>query len=206
MKKRDNIISFFALIVAVISLAISLRSCQLVEVTNYLHIIPQLEVSYLQNENSDFLVLRNKSPIDIISLSVNYRAYGFDKEQNRYRIVMAGGKNIIDDLWENWIYKTKLAPNKIVSEFLGELSSGSKSPQGKFIVVRVFNIVYYRPSDMSRFEKREIFFLDGGKIYSYNEARKIEKLRNAVNELDAYIRKSYDGLIRLGGPQVKKTD
>lgn len=207
IKKNQNIIiSLLAFIVALISLGISLRSCRLEERVKHLHIVPQMEVSYLQKKDYDFVVFRNTSPIEIVSLSVNYKAYGFDKEKGKYRIVMAGSKNVIDDLGRNWIFKSKLAPNEIISEFVGELSSGSKSPQEKLIVTRVFDITYYRPSDMSRFGKREVFFIDNGKIYTYNEARKIEALRSPLEQLDAFIQKYLDEPRLLGDVQIKKNN
>jgi hypothetical protein len=209
-KKKKNIgtlIALFALIVSAISLLISVRSCRVKERVKHLHIIPQIEVFYLQSKRYDRVVFRNTSPIEIVSLSINYKTYGFDKEKDKYRVVATnGGQSIIDDSGQNWIFRSKLSPNEIISEFIGDLSSGSEVIQDKLVVVRVFDLTYYRHSDMSKFGKRIVFFIDNGKVYTYNEARKIEALRNPIEQLDAFIQKYLNKSPLLGDVKIKKNN
>ncbi len=186
---NEKKLSIYAFLVSIISLFISYKAYQLSESTNHLHIIPNIELTYIQDKNSDHLVIKNKSPVEIVSLSINYKAYGFDKERNEYKIAAAGNKNIFDDLGENWIYKDKLGPNESINEYLGELSSGSESPSKQLIIARVFDITYFRPADMNKFQKRSVFFIDGNTIYSYAEAMKTKHLTRPVQKLDEFINK-----------------
>lgn len=197
-KHHATLISIMALVFSGISLLVSIRGCRLTERVEHQHIVPNIEVSYVQSKEWDQIVFRNRSPIDIGPIYVNYKAYGFDKEKDKWRIAIWSNKSIIDDPGERWIDIPKLEPNQPHSEHLGELTSGYESPQSKLIVARVFEIEFYRPSDMTKFEKREIFFVDGGTVYKYEEASKLNDFRKPVRELEPFIREHSNDAAPMG--------
>jgi len=204
-EKIVTAISSLALIISVISVCISIKGCQIEERINYLHMIPEVEIAYVQDMHTDYFILSNKSAIDIVSVSVDYKAYGFEKDKGEYRVAMAQSENAVDDLGERWIYVNKLQPNEKVPKFLGEFTSGTECAQRKLVIARVFNITYYRAKDMMQFKKRVVFFVDNCKVYDYSEAAKDKGLKKAVIDLDPFINKHSDDF-RTGPINVKKVE
>jgi hypothetical protein len=58
------------------------------------------------------------------------------------------------------------------------------------IVVRIFDVNYYRESDMKKYTNKAIFFIEKGRVYSYSQALKFAPLKDPIEKLDDFITRS----------------
>lgn len=194
---RNQKLTFWSIFITTLlsasGLALSIKNMfhqnNIEERLNYLHIDPELNCFLYQDNELSYFTIKNNSPINVVALSVDYITYGYLKDKNEYSIAMSGGGNttIFDSMGKYWIFRKKLEPNEKISEFVGQLGFG-KLLMNNIIAVRVFNVEYYRESDMKKYNKRIIFFLDGDKFYTYSEALKVVSLQKPIEKLEDFIR------------------
>ena len=81
-----------------------------------------------------------------------------------------------------------LKPNESIGKKEYQIISLFNAYLGKvdIIVAAIFEIVFYRESDMKQFKNKAIFFFDGEKIYSYQNALNQDHLKQPVEQLPAF--------------------
>ncbi len=94
--------------------------------------------------------------------------------------------SILDSPGENWIFRNKVVPNESVGKkdylILDQLVLHPKDT----VVTVIFEITYFRDSDMEQFVDKAIFILDGETIYSYKKALKQDFLKEPIEQLPAF--------------------
>jgi len=192
----DNIgtISIWALVISIISIGIStffsIKSCSFENRLNKLHIDPVLDYYLVRSIDKKTLefYLKNKSPIPAVNLSVNFKTFDFYCKLNKYVVERPASSSILDSPGENWIFKSVVHPNESIGKKENQIISLLDSYGGKvdIIVAAIFEIVFYRDSDMKQFRNKAIFFFDGERIYSYKNALNQNHLKQPVEQLSAF--------------------
>jgi hypothetical protein len=194
----DRIISVCALIVSVISIVasifFSIRSCSFENKLNKLHVDPTLDyylVRSIDKKGLEFY-LKNKSPIPVVNLSVSYKKFDFAVKLNKYIIERPAASSIFDSPGKNWIFKPKLNPNESIGRKDYQIISMFDFYDGRvdIIVAAIFEITFYRDSDMKKFNNKAIFFFDGERIFSYQNALSQEHLKSPIEQLSEFEHKT----------------
>jgi hypothetical protein len=190
----DKNISIWALIISVISIGISvafgIRSCSFENKINKLHVDPILSyylVRSIDKKGLEF-VLKNESPIPVVNLSVTFKAFDFDLKLNKYIVERPASSSIFDSPGENWIFKSKVNPHETIGRidtFIVKMLDLNKE-KIDLIEAMIFDITFYRESDMKLFQNKAIFFFDGEKIYSYKNALIEGNLNQPVEQLSKF--------------------
>jgi hypothetical protein len=190
----DRVISVCALIVSVISIGVSIvfsiRSCNFENKLNKLHVDPTLDyylVRSIDKKGLEFY-LKNKSPIPVVNLSVSYKKFDFSVKSNKYIIERPAASSIFDSPGENWIFKPKLNPNESIGRKDHQIISMFDFYKGRIeiIVAAIFEITFYRETDMKKFNNKAIFFFDGERIFSYQNALSQEDLKEPIAQLSEF--------------------
>ena len=190
----DKKLSILALIISVISLVVSvgfsIKSCSFENKLNKLHIDPVLDYYLARSIDEKTLefYLKNKSPIPVVNLSVNFKSFDFYCKSKKYAVERPAASSILDSPGENWMFKSVLKPNESIGKKEYQIISLFNAYLGKvdIIVAAIFEIVFYRESDMKQFKNKAIFFFDGEKIYSYQNALNQDHLKQPVEQLPAF--------------------
>jgi len=188
----DKKISICAVCISIISIAItcvfSIRQCNFENRLYKLHIDPTLDYYLIRSIDKKSLEfhLKNNSPIPVVSLSVSRRGYVFSKKLKKYISGIPSMGSILDSPGENWIFRNKVVPNESVGKkdylILDQLVLHPKDT----VVTVIFEITYFRDSDMEQFVDKAIFILDGETIYSYKKALKQDFLKEPIEQLPAF--------------------
>ena len=190
----DKRISIYALIISIISIGISIvfsiRSCNFENKLHKLHIDPTLDYYLVRSNDKKSLefYLKNKSPIPVVNLSVSHKSFDFYGKLNKYVVERPAASSIFDSPGQNWIFKPKVDPNESIGKKEYQIISRFKFYEGKInlIVAAIFEITFYRESDMKQFNNKAIFFFDGERIYSYQNALEQEHLKQPIEQLPAF--------------------
>lgn len=217
MRKKNNsdrVISVGALIVSIISIGVSIvfsiKSCGLENKLNKLHVDPALDyylVRSIDKKGLEFY-LKNKSPIPVVNLSVSYKKFDFSVKSNKYIIERPAASSIFDSPGENWIFKPKLNPNEPIGKKDTQIISmfDFYKDRIEIIVAAIFEITFYRESDMKRFDNKAIFFFDGERIFSYKNALTQENLKAPIEQLSIFEQRLLnfrkDTEIKKGGSRL----
>ena len=191
---NDKNISIFAVLISIISIVITsvfgLRQCSLETKLNKLHIEPHVECYLIRSKDKKTFEfhLKNKSPISVVNLSVAHKYFIYFDNAKRYVIESRSASSLLDSPGQNWIFKKKLDPNESTGrkeqDIWYQLNAHEESK--KNIVTAIFEITFYRESDMKQFNNKAIFFLDNEKIYSYKNALKHKHLIEPIKQLPEY--------------------
>jgi hypothetical protein len=136
--------------------------------------------------------LKNKSPISVVNLSVSYRKFDFSIKSNKYIIERPAASSILDSPGENWIFKPKLNPNEPIGRKDSQIISiydFYKNKRIEIIVAAIFDITFYRESDMKKYNNKAIFFFDGERIFSYQNALNEDRLKAPIEKLSEFENK-----------------
>jgi len=193
----DKKISICALIVSIISIGVStifsIRSCNVENKLHKLHIDPTLDYYLVRSNDKKALefYLKNKSPISVVNLSVSHKSFDFDSKLNKYVVERPAASSIFDSPGQNWIFKAKVDPNEQIGEKEYQIIARFNFYEGKIdlIVAAIFEITFYRESDMKLFNNKAIFFFDGERIYSYQNALNLEHLKQPIEQLSEFENK-----------------
>lgn len=200
----DNIgtkISIWALIISIISIGISavfsIKTCNFENRINKLHIDPTLSyylVRSIDKKGLEF-VLKNESPIPVVNLSVSLKSYDYSTKLNEYIAERPANSTIFDSPGENWIFKPKVNPNEPIGRKDTQIISMFEAykEEAEMLSAIVFEITFYRESDMKQFHNKAIFFFNGEKIYSYQNALREEGLQQAIEKLPEFEQKIKSG-------------
>lgn len=132
---------------------------------------PEAKGDYVEAQ----LVVLNNGPIKAASLSVSYRAYMYNPKT--FKIIASMG--IAEDLVDYAIIQPELmVGQRIVQPVFGT------SPTA----IYVFNITYYRESDMEKFSRREIFLADSGSYYDHKSFMSRPSYQETIKNLERKMR------------------
>ncbi len=190
-------ISICALIISIISIGVSIffsvRSCNFENKLNKLHVEPTLDYYLVRSKDKKGFefYLKNKSPIPVVNLSVSYKSFDFAIKSNKYVAERPAASSIFDSPGQNWIFKPKVNPNESIGRKDHQIVGRFDFYEGKIDIVAaaIFEIAFYRDSDMKQFNNKAIFFFDGERIYSYQNALNQEHLKQPIAQLSAFEHK-----------------
>ncbi len=118
----DKKLGIFAFIISIISLIVSIgfsiRSFSFENKLNKLHIDPVLDYYLVRSTDKKALefYLKNKSPIPVVNLSVNFKSFDFYCKLNKYVVERSAASSILDSPGENWIFKSVVKPNESIGK------------------------------------------------------------------------------------------
>jgi hypothetical protein len=158
------VISAFA---AIASAYFSYNQNQIQRKQLHLHVRPEVTINLSVFKKEEYfqpvLSFRNKSPVNILSLSANYLFLQFDKATKRFRDKLSLFLSK-EQVFQGYVlFQKKIEPNDLVAAELRDVICASPTPQSIFVFV-VFS-THYREGDMERFDNRRIYFFDSGKIF-----------------------------------------
>lgn len=196
--KKRNAADYWARGMGLFSIAISI----LVAIYNYSynrtvlqqHITPSLtcyaELAEMIRQNKpvagiagkDLLfTVENQGPLPIVSLSVDTLWFDYNKKSMS---IPLGGLGHIEPRrvpGRKWIFEPEFEAGKLVH---GKSIPGLADPFG-WVQVFLFNLHYYRKSDMQDFRKTCIFFVDDGKLFSNSEYIKNPQYKSIMTMVSA---------------------
>jgi hypothetical protein len=187
-------ISICALIISIISIVIalvfSIRGWDIETKLNKLHIEPQVDcylVRRIDKKSLEFY-LRNTSPIPLVNLSVAHRYFVYFSKSNAYHVDMPASSSILNTPGQNWLFQQELTPNESVGKREFQILSQLEAYEGRatIVIAAIFDITFYRETDMKQFSNKAIFFLDNEKIYSYRNALDQDHLMEPIRQLAAF--------------------
>jgi len=208
-------LSFIAIIISIYAAYNSHEQNRLTETLNYLTIDPEVVIHFyypdFNNSNSSpttpvenigslnivalgnnstsetpWVVVKNDGPISIVSLGVTSELFSFDKIKNNITEKM-GITDPANDFGGNYgIFKNTLIPKESVSLPLARFSDKRDEYNKTYAIsVYVFDLDYYRPSDMKYYNKRVIFFYDNGTVYRDRDFMNNSYYRSIMNCIGA---------------------
>lgn len=111
----------------------------------------------------------------------------YGEEAGKYIFQMTYGDSVLDTPGTKWIFKPHLVPNGIIDKNINTSYPGFKLHPPSTVIVRIFDVEYYRESDMKRYFKRAIFFVTGERVFNYSQALDVEVLQKPIEQLENYI-------------------
>jgi hypothetical protein len=209
------IISFIAIIISIYAAYNSHEQNRLTETLNHLTIDPEVVTYFyypdFDNSNSSpttlvanigslnivalgnnsasetpWVVVKNDGPISIVSLGVTHELFSFDKIKNNITNKI-GITNPTNDIGGNYvIFKNILNPKEFVTLPLSKISYELDEYNRTYgISAYVFDLDYYRPSDMKHYNKRAVFFYDNGTVYRDRDFTNNSYYRSIMKGIDS---------------------
>jgi len=179
-----NWISILALIISMAALLYTHKQSSLASKQAHLHIEPVIKTYFdLPKEKNPVFVIANEGNIPVVSLSVGYRDFVFDK--NIEKIVSA--TKAVHIFSPGAIFREKLKPTEYERMELLKVS-----PQDRLIVVYEFFIKYFREKDMKKFERNEYCFVDGFNVVSHVDFLKNRFYRTLMSEINNFTMPAYE--------------
>ena len=174
----------------VTALGSAVYTCQYDRTVLQRHITPDVKCHFLQASVSPRkygLVLENKSPIDLVSLSVDAKTFAFSKSEQKARFGFAGQvcdlrKVSPDVLPTNWFELDAFKRGQRVE--VPDVPALA-NPSGYIEAFR-YLVSYYRSSDLELFKKRCLFFADDGLRVSNKDFRKSEHYAAVLSEMKSW--------------------
>jgi hypothetical protein len=190
-------ISLLALIIAGFSAYYTYDQDKIIKDLNYFHVDPKIEciLNYPQND-LPIVIIKNKSPIKIVSFGLSHTFYEFNKESKNISLYYSVGNTIDDFAGENAIFEHELDPHGIVYMSLPKLEQDGHHPKD-MIFIYLFDISYYRATDMKYYSERRLYFVDNGTIYNHSEFLKTQYYNNIMDNIDKYSPKRYDNWTKM---------
>jgi len=156
---KKNWMSVIALVISLVAAFYTHKHVKLYESSFYHHIEPAIKCMFDFPEDSNPLfVVTNDGDIDVHSLSVMHSIYTFNKNKEELKIGIKAGRELSDRM----IYREILRPTERVSQELIRVNYVDP-----FMAVYMFEVKYYVWKDMQKQSKRELFFIDEGKVYKH---------------------------------------
>jgi hypothetical protein len=168
--------SLLALVVSLASLALGIMSFTFSRGLAHLHMEPTVKCLFdFPNDANPVLLVTNNGDIAVASLSVTHSFYVFNKSTLDLSAAGQSGNLFRDDV----LYREELRPADYVSLELVRFD-----PVDGFIGVYVFDLKFYRQSDMRSFCRREVFYVDEGRVYSRSEFMKTTSYRPIMEQIE----------------------
>ena len=167
----SSIIAVISAITAVASAIFAYHQTTILRKQLHVHVQPKISIDlnfYKRGYFQPVVTIRNLSPIKIVSLGADYQFLNFSKSKKRF--VWQGSSLTTKQFFQNYpLYEKKLEPNDFVSAELGDVIAGEREKHTGNIFIFVIFVVYYRESDMEKFNRKEVFFWEDGKLFTYSD-------------------------------------
>ena len=189
-------ISLLALLVAAFSAYYSYDQDKIIKDINYFHIDPEIECIFNYPQiDLPTIIIKNKSPIKIVSFELSHTFYEFDKGNKEISLYYSVGNTIDDFAGRNAIFEQELDPHEIVYMPLPKLEQDGHHPTN-MIFVYLFDMSYYRATDMKYYSERRLYFVDNGTIYNHSEFMKAADYSDIMKCITDHPFKNYDNWTR----------
>lgn len=185
----STIISVVSAIAAIASAFFAYYQGTITHKQLYLHIRPQISIEMSFTKRYDYLQpvlsIRNRSPINIVALSVDYQFLLFDRVAKKFHYQWSSltSEQVFQD---HLIFRKKLEPNHFMVAELGDVIQANHNKYSKSIFIFVLFSTHYRESDMERFDNKKIFFVEEGKIFQHSDFMALpdyEKIFPVINSV-----------------------
>lgn len=210
------ILSFIAIIISIYAVYNSYEQNRLTETINYLTIDPDvatyfyypdfnssnsshkahladigsLNIFALDNNStseSPLIVVKNNGPISIVSLGIKHRFFSFNKAKNKIESSIQMTDSVNDIGGEYMIFKKILNPKEYVFQTLVNSNHEYDSYNNSYLIlIYLFNIDYYRESDMKNYSMDVIYFVDNGRVYKKDDFINNRYYQTIVKDIDSY--------------------
>lgn len=134
---------------------------------------PKVEYFFEENEGMDkwdFFTLKNNGPFDIVSVTVSIQRYGYEKGGRKWYL-FSGDKPGFSDY--SFVARSIKAFEQARIKTHSETTIGNVN-----INAIVFDVVYYRESDMNPYEAHIVYLVDDGVVYNRKEALEDDYMRS----------------------------
>ena len=169
--------SVIALVISFAAAFYTHKYVKLYENSFYHHIEPAIKCIFDFPKNSNpIFVVTNDGDIPVHSLSVMYSIYTFNKKTEEINGIKAGYK-----LSDRMIYRESLCPTEQERLELLDVSS-----VGPFIVIYMVELKYYAWKDMQKQSKRELFFIDEGKVYKHFDFKDNVNYKKIMQQIEMF--------------------
>lgn len=173
---RANWMASLALLVAALSAYFARQQNEVAKSLAHLHMEPVVQTTMdIADTGHPVFVVQNDGDIPIASLSLRHSMYGFDARTKDVAVEVRSGTIMS----ERMAFVENLPPARFHRE---ELVTLSPSPPN--VAVHVFDIQYYRASDMKQFRRTEYWFVDGGQAFDHKTYRSNPNYRDAMQAID----------------------
>ena len=174
MPKRISLSTTIAVISALAAIAsafFSYNQNKILRKQLYLHVRPEVSIGLSVFKKAAYfqpvLSVRNRSPVNLLSLSADYHVFQFDKATKKLRDQPTSSLTSEQSFQGHALFQKKLEPNDFAATELGSVISASSTPTPRSIFVFVVFCTHYREGDMERFDDQRIFFFEGGKVFDH---------------------------------------
>jgi hypothetical protein len=158
---KKNWMSLLALLISLGSLLLNIGNYTADKRLAHLHMEPTVKCLFdFPDDGNPVFLVTNNGDIPAVSLSIAHSVYVFDRTTLDLATVAQSG-NLFSD---NVIYREELRPTEYASLELVRVD-----PVDRLIAVYLFDLRYYRESDMQSYDRQEIFYVDSGQVYSQSE-------------------------------------
>jgi hypothetical protein len=148
--------------------------------------------------------LRNVSPIPVASVTVEYHSFMLNAEN--LHLVAYGG---IDTKYSSvpgfyWLTAQDLGSGALLEKVI---DPSSVSVNSNMVTATVFEVTFYRPGDMKRFDKECMFFLGSDFVHTHADFRTRPGYMNALGQIQdaiAYKRQSRQHSLEEDEPRTNK--
>lgn len=192
----STILSVISLIIAAASALFVYHQTTILRNQLHVHIQPKISIDlnlYEKGYLQPVLTIRNLSPISIVSLGADYQFLNFSKSRREF--VYLGSSLTNEQFFQRYpLYEKKLEPNDFVSAELGDVIAAEREKNKGNIFIFVIFCAYYRESDMEKFNRKEVFFCEDGKIFTNAEFLSnpnYEDMLMAIRETEPPLKESF---------------
>jgi len=136
---------------------------------------------------SPMIVVKNNGPISIVSLGVKHSFFSFNKVKNEIDM-RAQMKDSVNDIGGEYVMFNKILNPKefVFMPLLNAADEYDSYNKSYSILAYLFDIDYYRESDMKNYSMRAIYFVDNGKVYNEKDFLKNSYYQIIMKKIDSY--------------------
>lgn len=192
----STIIAVISAITAVASAFFAYHQTNILRKQLHGHIQPKISIDlnlYDKNYLQPVLTIRNLSPISIVSLVADYQFFNFNKSKREF--VYRGSSLTTEQFFQRYpLYEKKLEPNDFISAELGDVITAEREKNTGNIFIFVIFCTYYRESDMEKFNRKEVFFCEDGKIFTHSDYLSnpnYEDMLMTIREIEPHLKESF---------------
>lgn len=195
----DRWIAVAAFLISLASAYVSCRQDALTRRVAQQHLAPDVGALFdFPVKDNPVLVLVNRGDTPAASLSVTHDFFTYQKSKSQVLFRGSAGRAFDTPL----VFVKEFGPKEHFSQSLSKVS-----PVNDRVHVYVFNLRWYRLTDMAPYEKRELFFVDDGIVVDHSAFRSRPYYEEVLRQLDAVAlpRQALEpGMIKLIADALEK--
>lgn len=167
-EKWHTIITIVSLLIGFSNSYLYIRGCSTSEKLAHLHVEPNIKL-YIEGKPPEGKVtVYNNGPINAVSFSASRIVILVPIGNSPYSgKISYGGKREYDPNNEIWKFVLHFNPKDNFQDRI--IFYGYTSNIESHIAIHIFDLTYYRESDMKKYDRRVLFFDDGQKIMSHDK-------------------------------------